>query len=137
MSTIICNSDRSIVSLCYGVIMIEKEVLGRKIKEYRLKAGKSQDELGRFLGKSHAAISDLERGLTEVTVKDLSIIAEFLGVTLEALLEDAKTARNTTSFSPLVNYRDSRDMTPEERSKADKVSEDFIRYILENNNDIK
>ncbi|HLD90709.1 hypothetical protein A2274_00280 [candidate division WWE3 bacterium RIFOXYA12_FULL_43_11] len=117
--------------------MIKKELLGRKIKEYRLKAGKSQDELGRFLGKSHAAISDLERGVTEVTVKDLSIIAEFLGVALETLLEDVKEDQKVLSFSPLVNYRDSKDMTSEEKSKADKVSNEFIKFINDNRDDLK
>ncbi|HBY09778.1 TPA: hypothetical protein DEP93_02310 [candidate division WWE3 bacterium] len=132
-----CHFDLSIVCSTYGVNMIKKELLGRKIKEYRLKAGKSQDELGRFLGKSHAAISDLERGVTEVTVKDLSIIAEFLGVALETLLEDVKEDQKVLSFSPLVNYRDSKDMTSEEKSKADKVSNEFIKFINDNRDDLK
>ena len=42
--------------------MITKKDLGIKIKELRQKAGLSQEQLGKALGKSHAAISDIERG---------------------------------------------------------------------------
>ena len=59
---------------------LSKEALAKKIRRLRESAGKSQGELGLVLGKSHASVSDIERGITELTVKDLTIIADFLGV---------------------------------------------------------
>jgi len=58
--------------------MNTKKEIGLKIREYRIRAGLSQAELGKCLNRSHAAISDIERGKTELTLTDLLAIAEYL-----------------------------------------------------------
>lgn len=58
--------------------MNTKKEIGSKIREYRIMAGLSQTELGKRLSRSHAAISDIERGKTELTLTDLLAIAEYL-----------------------------------------------------------
>lgn len=68
------------------VFMITKEELGTKIRELRIKAGLSQGELGKLLKRSHAAISDIERGKTDLTVSDLLTIAGFLNTPVTYLL---------------------------------------------------
>lgn len=55
--------------------------LGRKVREAREEAGLSQKALGEMLQppRSHAAISDIERGETRVGATDISQIARILG----------------------------------------------------------
>lgn len=106
---------------------LSKEALAKKIRRLRESAEKSQGELGLALGKSHASVSDIERGITELTVKDLTIIADFLGVTVVELLSESYS-QGTASF---VQYRDGKDITPEEKREADKSSQDFIKLARE------
>lgn len=107
---------------------ISKEILAKKIRNLREASGKSQGDLGFALGKSHAAVSDIERGITELTVKDLNIIANFLGVSVIELLATNDRSHGTASF---VQYRDGKDITPEEKKEADKSSQDFIKMARE------
>ena len=115
--------------------MIDKKFLGNKIKELRLISGKSQTDLGKFLGKSHAAVSDIERGVTDVTVKDLASIAGFFGVAMEDLIKEVQENTKRT-FSPLMAFRDSKDMTPAEQKKADKGTQSFINFVKNNKDEL-
>lgn len=115
--------------------MIDKKYLGNKIKELRLVSGKSQTELGKFLGKSHAAVSDIERGITDVTVKDLSLIASYFNVPVDDLIREVQVSTNV-SFKPLMNFRDAKDMTEVEQKKADEVSQSFIDFVKGQKDDI-
>ena len=99
--------------------MIDKKVLGDRIRQMRFKNGASQGELGKELGKTHAAISDIELGKSELSVTDLSKIANFFHVTVTELIEDIQEP----SF---IQTRDKKNITQEEKKFADKVSEDFI-----------
>jgi transcriptional regulator with XRE-family HTH domain len=54
--------------------------IGENIKKLRLERGKTQGELGKFLGISHVAISDIERGKTKLKVDTLLRIADFFGI---------------------------------------------------------
>lgn len=115
--------------------MIDKKYLGNKIKELRRISGKSQTELGKFLSKSHAAISDIERGITDVTVKDLSLIANYFAVPVNDLIREVQEPTGST-FKPLINYRDAKDMTEKEQKAADEVSKSFIEFIKEKKDDL-
>lgn len=57
-----------------------KDEIGNKIRELRIKKGVSQEELGKILDKSHATISDIERGRRNLTAIELDAIARFFGV---------------------------------------------------------
>jgi len=60
--------------------MVTRNEIGRRIRIAREEAGLTQGELGNHLGVSHAAISDLERGiLKKIDVFDLEKIARILG----------------------------------------------------------
>lgn len=60
--------------------MVTSEELGKKIREAREEAGLSQQELGSMLNppRSHAAVSDMERGVTRVGATDIAQIARLL-----------------------------------------------------------
>lgn len=63
--------------------MATSEEIGRRIRRAREEIGITQGELGRRWGKgkSHAAISDIERGTTRVTASGLAELAKILGKT--------------------------------------------------------
>lgn len=106
--------------------MINDIIIGRRIRELRGKKGMSQEKLGRVLDRSHAAVSDIERGKTKLTVTDLSIIANYFGVSSNDIMREEPVKSPT-----FTQYRDSKDMTPEELEKANKVAQDFIKYARE------
>ena len=68
------------------------EEIGLRIKKLRLEKGKSQKELGKVLTRSHAAISDIERGKTKLSVEDLLILAKFFEVNLSEITGGATTS---------------------------------------------
>lgn len=61
--------------------MATSEEIGRRIRRAREDIGLTQGDLGRMwgTGKSHAAISDIERGTTRVTASGLAELAKILG----------------------------------------------------------
>lgn len=63
-----------------------KKQLGQKIKELRLKAGYSQEELAARAGLHRTYMSDIERGERNVSVENIEKIAKALGVKSSNLL---------------------------------------------------
>lgn len=60
--------------------MADEREIGLRIRRAREEAGLTQQELGRIWGgKSHAAISDIERGATKASASALSELAHLLG----------------------------------------------------------
>lgn len=53
--------------------------------EKRKRLGLSQSQMGEFLEVSHAAVSDIERGVTNLNVEEISKIASILKTTFEEL----------------------------------------------------
>ncbi len=109
--------------------MITKEQIGAKIRQLRVEKGISQESLGTALGRTHATISDIERGKTDVSVRDLYIIANFLKIPVTEFLSTED--RNTAVHSSFAQNRDAKDITPEEKQFADKVAGDFIKLARE------
>lgn len=68
-------------------MQVSNEIIIKKIREYRTKAGKTQQDLADLLGKTSAAISDLERGKVQVTASDLSKIAEYLNIPINCFYD--------------------------------------------------
>lgn len=106
--------------------MINDIIIGKRIRELREKKGISQEELGKVLERTHAAVSDIERGKTKLTVTDLLVIANYFGVSSNDVMRE-----EPVKSPAFTQYRDSKDMTPEELEKANKVAQDFIKYARE------
>src|SRR3989338_8629074 len=66
--------------------MLTKKELGFRIRKLREKSGLSQHALGKVLGKSHAAISDLENGKTDLSVTELLVLAKCLNTPVDFIL---------------------------------------------------
>jgi transcriptional regulator with XRE-family HTH domain len=60
--------------------------IGENIRMARVKQRISQRELGRRLGVSHAAISDIERAKTRPDIDTLAVIADALDVPLQRVI---------------------------------------------------
>lgn len=68
-----------------------KELIGEKIRIQRLTKGYSQEYMANELDLSVSAYSNIERGVTDLTVKRLFEIAEVLDVNALALLAESDT----------------------------------------------
>ncbi len=62
--------------------------LGQRIRCLRRERGWSQAHMGWLVtpARSHAAISDLERGVTHLDIAEMTMLAEVFGISLPALL---------------------------------------------------
>ncbi len=60
---------------------------GKKVKEKRLKAGVSQEKLGELSGLHRTYISGIERGIRNVSLKNIWKISKALGVKLKDLFD--------------------------------------------------
>ena len=59
-----------------------------KVRAARKQLGMSQTDLAKVLGRSHVAISKIERGITKLKVTDLDRLARALGRTLDYFVSD-------------------------------------------------
>lgn len=107
--------------------MLSIKEIGEKIKKLREERGKSQEELGEYLGgKSHAAISDIERGVVKKfpPYDTLRQIALFFDMTVSELVEDEAA----TAFQE--NWRVSGfNLSDEERKKFLESIDHFKKFI--------
>jgi len=64
-----------------------KKQLGQKVKDLRLRAGYSQEELAGKAGLHRTYMSDIERGERNVSVENIKKIADALNVDPSELLK--------------------------------------------------
>lgn len=100
--------------------MNRNEEIGQKIKNARVAANLTQEELGKKIGYSAMGVSYLEKGVRNIKLGDLSKIAEVLGVTESYLLEPSG---NNYAFA--ANY--SRSAT--EDGNRDSAAEEAINMF--------
>jgi len=95
-----------------------KEV-GDRIRRAREEIGLSQEQLGRFMDRSHAAISDMERGKTKLGISDLTKVARFLQKDISYFIGTTPSA---------VYRRGELTQTDIARKEVRSAIEDFRRY---------
>lgn len=71
------------------VMPVTNDEIVQRIKIFRMRAEKTQQDLADLLGKTAASISDLERGRVQISASDLSIIADYLQVPISGFFSDA------------------------------------------------
>lgn len=104
--------------------MVNKIVIGQKIRDLRKSKNVSQQQLGDALGKSHAAISDIETGKTDLSVNDLTKIATFFDVSVNTFIENS---HESSSQMPFFNQmRVSKDVSQSDEKEINKASNDFV-----------
>lgn len=68
--------------------MFSKDIFSNRIKEERLKKDLKQSELGKVVGLSDNAISDIERGYRLTTIDKIVKLADFFDVSIDYLVEE-------------------------------------------------
>ncbi|MEW5721320.1 MAG: helix-turn-helix transcriptional regulator, partial [Chloroflexota bacterium] len=66
---------------------VRRALIGAKLKQARLAAGKSKDECAQAIGRKTATIGRYERGLTDIPLGELDLLARFLNVNLYYFIE--------------------------------------------------
>lgn len=66
--------------------MFSKEIFSTRIKEERLKKNLKQSEIGKIVGLSDNAISDIERGYRLTTIDKIVELADFFDVSIDYLV---------------------------------------------------
>ena len=88
-----------------------------RIRMLRLRAGLSQQELGRQLGVSAVAVGKWERGQTQPDIHALSRMADILGTTIDDLCDHAVPPPPADDPNIAVMTRAFCQLTPEEQEK--------------------
>ena len=102
--------------------------IGRRIRQARTEKALMQADLGRLLSKprSHAAISDIERGRTKLNLDELAEIAELLDKPLSFLTEGA-TVAPPAAGETVYFRRDQADLTDGQRQATDNAVTAFMQ----------
>lgn len=88
-----------------------------RIRMLRLRAGLSQQELGRQLGVSAVAVGKWERGQTQPDIRSLTRMADIFGTTIDDLCDHTVSQSVPESPNVAVMTRAFRQLTPEEQEK--------------------
>lgn len=105
-----------------------------RIRELRTARGWSLEALAQKVGCSKVQISELERGLIQLTVDWMRRIAEPLGVTPAELLapSDNPLMLSETERGLIERYRSA---TPDQQQSLERVTEALIPYRIEKRDD--
>ncbi len=110
--------------------MLTKEELGKKIRDLRVRKDISQGKLARGIGlKTHAAVSDIERGKTSVSVEQLDAIAQILGLSVNDILESEIISQGFNQ------HRDSSSLSAYDKKEMDMSTKGFLDYIKSRKNE--
>lgn len=109
--------------------MANREEIGQRIRHAREGLGLSQSELGRKMSRSrtHAAISDLERGVVRIDVEELSELAKLLDKELAYFYGDYKP----DSSHDVVYRRGDRHFSTEDQQETDRAVDSFKALVRE------
>jgi transcriptional regulator with XRE-family HTH domain len=64
-----------------------RALIGAKLKQARLAAGKSKEECAQAIGRKTTMLGRYERGLTDLSLGELDLLARYLGVNLYYFVE--------------------------------------------------
>ena len=99
------------------------KTIGQRIRNYRNKAGLSQEKLAELAGCHSTYIGQLERGEKNATIESVARIASALDIPLEALFEEIGKTKGNNDI-PLKCYELL-------ASKTQKEQEHLYRLLLE------
>lgn len=66
--------------------MFSKEIFAERVKTLRIKKNIKQSELGKIIGLSDNAISDIERAYRLTTMEKLNTLADYFDVSVDYLM---------------------------------------------------
>lgn len=104
-----------------------------KIKELREKQGLSQAQLAKKIGVSSSTIAMIESGAREGSLKNLTKIADFFGVTIDYL--EGKVDYKEALVSNFLNFLVTNGIVKDENNIDEKTQEmilDMVRKEIRN-----
>ncbi len=75
-----------------NILPLDMQILGQRIRAAREAQGLSQEEFAARIHRDQRAVSEYENGKRKITVTDLPLFAEVLGVPLSYLYEETFTS---------------------------------------------
>ena len=91
---------------------IDYKILGERIKTQRLSKGTTQEHFAEHMNVSVGYISQMERGITKISLERLASISEYLGCDMTLLLEGVNSDNDrylTKDFDTLYHQLSSFD----------------------------
>lgn len=85
--------------------ILSKENIGERIRALRIQRGLTQVELGKKLGMPQSNVSELERGVRGLTVRQLLKLSSILSATTDEILGHSTTGNGRPSLSLRVLRR--------------------------------
>lgn len=104
---------------------MDRKILGRRIREERLRLGMTQEQVAAYIDVSTTYIGFIERGERTVTLEKLSLLAQCFHVPIDSLLKEE------IADSPM-QYRENRLHDLWDASSADEkeVILSFTEFIV-------
>ena len=94
-------------------MIINYQLLGKRIKAARKTAHKTQEQSAEHLEVSVSYISQVERGITKISLDTLALIADFIGADMAELITGVAVADKKYMIDEMdVSYTD---LLPKER----------------------
>lgn len=105
---------------------IDYKLLGKRIKKIRLIKGKTQEQLAEEFQVSVGYISQLERGITKISLDRLVDISDSLECNISALLEGCSEQSSDYLNTELTEYFDT--LSPKERKLLCELLKTYEKY---------
>lgn len=70
-------------------LKLRDRIIGARLRQTRLEAGRSQQDLAAMLGRSTSTISDYEYGERSIPLAELEVVSRAFGVPLDAFLDES------------------------------------------------
>jgi transcriptional regulator with XRE-family HTH domain len=109
-----------------GGASVDYSLLGKRIREERLRLNLTQEKLAEDINISTAYLGQIERGERSVTLEKLIPLANRLGVTVDFLLADYITPDSDVSLNQLAQLL--HDKTDAEKEMAVNVVKLMFSY---------
>ena len=104
------------------------KAVGQRIRNYRTKAGLSQEKLAELSGCHPTYIGQLERGEKNATIESIDKIATALTVPMSTLFEQLGGQNDGRRNIPLECYEFLSAKTPEEQEQLFKILLEMDKY---------
>lgn len=76
---------------------MDRKVLGKRIREERIKIGLTQEQVAEYIDVSTTYIGFIERGERSVTLEKLALLAQCFHVTIDSLLQERSAEMSAES----------------------------------------
>lgn len=104
------------------------KAIGQRIRNYRTKAGFSQEKLAELSGCHPTYIGQLERGEKNATIESIDKITTALNVSMSTLFEQLGGQNDGSRNIPLECYEFLSAKTPDEQDQLFKILLEMDKY---------